>query len=667
MAADRSRPAVIEEGYSRLAGELREKHFQLSQKVVQLETLYEAGLSLSHSLQTESVIGEFLQLAVGMVDARGGFLFLKEERRGRLALVQHANLDQAQVRVLGRPAVRSRLGRGIRARRPLHLAPGTLPSSLEKAHLLVVPIGDLGFIGVMDKESRQGVQAFGEEDAHLLELMGQQAGAALANARLYREILEEKNLTQNVLASIGSGVISTDLRGRIVQVNPAVERLLGGEGRLRGKSCVRLFQRQGCKGLAQAVAACLRDGKSRQLDGERLGEGDVVLNGRLNPLRNPQGKVEGLVIALENLTAETRIRTMFKQYASDQVVDLLLASKSGPALGGEKREATVLFVDLRGSTALLEQIGAEEMVAVLNDCFTRLVEVVLRYQGTLDKYTGDGFMVVYGAPVAFPDDSERAARTALEIRAAMGRFNRARRLGLGLGIGICRGTVLAGNIGALRRMEYTAIGPKVNLASRLCDRARAGQIWTDQQVYEAVKGKFSFTPLGRHSFKGTGEPVEVYELLGARGARPRRGGLLELRAEEQGRQVNLSIPMAPQMEVAVSKAAAAMAEFAGLDEEKIEELKLALIEACINAFEHSRSKDHRLDLHFTIGEEELRILIADRGQGFDLERTRREQRERRARGERRRGWGLTIMEELMDEVEVRSDENGTTIAMVKRR
>ena len=401
---------------------------------------------------------------------------------------------------------------------------------------------------------------------------------------------------------------------------------------------------------------------------ERVPDSDMVLNASLSPLRDPQGQVQGLVIALENLTAETRIRTMFKQYASDQVVDLLLASPSGPALGGEKREVTILFVDLRGYTALLERIGPEEMVVLLNECFTRMVDLVLRYNGTLNKYTGDGFMVVYGAPVAFPDDSERAARTALEIREEMARFNRRNKQDLGLGIGICRGAVLAGNIGALRRMEYTVIGPKVNLASRLCDRARAGQIWVDRQVYEAVKEQFACAPLGRQSFKGTGVPVEVYELLGAKGARPKRVEKeKEQGAKEGSYQVDLSIPMAPQMEVAASKVAAAVAEFMGLEEEKIEEVKLALIEACINAFEHSRSKDRRLDIHFTAGGEELRILIADRGQGFDVEKVRQEQRARRARGERRRGWGLTLMEELMDEVQVRADENGTAITMVKRR
>lgn len=667
MAIDEGKGPLDESEYYRLTSQVREQHFQLSQKVVQLETLYQAGLSLSHTLQTDAVIGEFLQLAVGMVDARAGFLFLKEEHRQRLVLVQHTNLADAQLRVLHHPAVRSRLARWMRSRKPLHLAPGTLPAGLEQVHLLVVPIGDLGFIGVIDKESRRGVQAFAEDDAHLLELMGQQAGAALANARLYREIVEEKNLTQNVLASIGSGVISTDLRGRIVQVNPAVEQLFGEEGNLHGKSCVRLFQRQGCKGLANAVAACLKDGKPRQVDDERPKTGDVVLNAQLNPLRTPQGEVEGLVIALENLTAETRIRTMFKQYASDQVVDLLLASKSGPALGGEPREVTILYLDTRGSTALLEKIGAEEMVAVLNDCFTRLVEVVVRYQGTLDKYTGDGFMVVYGAPVAFPDDSVRAVRTALEIRAEMDRFNRSNHLQLGLGIGLSRGTVVAGNIGALRRMEYTVIGPKVNMAARLCDRARAGEIWVDHEVYEATKGKFAFQAMGLHSFKGTAS-VEVYELVGPKGTHRKQvskpSGPIE---KTESYQVSLSIPMVPQMEVAVSKVAAAMAEFLGLETEKVEEIRLALIEACINAFEHSQSKDRRLDLQFTLAPEELRLLIVDRGQGFDVEKARQKQRERRARGERHRGWGMTLMEGLMDKVDVHSDENGTTIAMVKRR
>ena len=137
--------------------------------------------------------------------------------------------------------------------------------------------------------------------------------------------------------------------------------------------------------------------------------------------------------------------------------------------------------------------------------------------------------------------------------------------------------------------------------------------------------------------------------------------------EDRPKDVDLIIPMIPEMELTAIKTAEAVAEFMKLDQDKIVEVKLALIEACINAFEHSQSQDERISINFDIGERELTIQITDRGQGFDLKQVQEELKKRRQHGERRRGWGLTIMKELMDEVEIESDENGTTITMVKRR
>ena len=137
--------------------------------------------------------------------------------------------------------------------------------------------------------------------------------------------------------------------------------------------------------------------------------------------------------------------------------------------------------------------------------------------------------------------------------------------------------------------------------------------------------------------------------------------------EEKPKDVDLVIPLIPEMELTATKAAEGVGQFMGLARDKIEEIKMALIEACINAIAHSQSKDGRISISFDIGDEELTIQISDRGQGFDLEAAREELQKRRDRGESRRGWGLAIMQELMDKVEVESGEQGTTITMVKRR
>ncbi len=656
----------------RLMGEVKETNFQLNRRVVELEMLYDAGLTLSLSLQAEDVVEEILLLTVGVVDARGGFLVLKDGRTGRFALVHQIGLSETQCEILSEPSIRRRMGRVMRSHKPLHLGREQMPVGLGVEHAVIAPVGEVGFLAVVDKESRQGVQAFSESDAHLLELMGQQAGAALANARLYKSILEVKNYNQNILSSIGNGVISTDLKGRIVQANPSVERIFGGDEKLLGRSCARFFRRCGCQNIAEAVEASLRDGEDRQVEGEQVADSDVTLDVRITALRNERDEIQGVVIALEDLTQEMRIRTMFKQYASDQVVDKLMSEKTPPTLGGEEREVTILFVDTRGSTALLGRIGADEMVNLLNDCFSCLNEVVFQYSGTLYQYTGDGCLVVYGAPLALPDDSERAVQTALAMREEMVRFNKNRSNPLPLAYGISRGRVVAGNIGSIRRMEYTVIGPAVVLASRFCDNARAGQIWVGPNVHKELKGRFEFSYLGPHRFKGV-EPVDVYEVLGSKGARRRsRRQKKDVRPmphkpKKGERKIDLTIPMVPEMELAATRTAEAVAEFMRMEKDQIEEIKLALIEACINAFEHSQSEDRRVAIDFDIGEEELTIRIKDKGQGFDPGKARKEVVRRRKKGTSRRGWGLKIMEELMDRVEIHSDEQGTVITMVKSR
>jgi len=661
-------PPASEDRAEQLARDLRESNFLLNQKIVQLETLYQAGLNLGASLQVEEIIGEFLFLAVAMVDARSGFLFLKEDEGELFAPVQHAGLEEVQISLLCAPLLYEKLTQVIGGEDPLYFGPEELPPNFEGSFMLVVPVGEEGFVGVIDKETRQGVQAFSDVDGHLLELTCRQAGTALANARLYRSMVEEKNLNQSIVSSIANGVVSTNLDGLIVRVNPAVERIFHDEITYVGSSCPDLFELYGCPAIADAIRASLEDGKGRDIDAEQVHKDDLRLNARISPLRNEQGEMQGLVIALEDLTEQHRIRDMFRQMASEQVVDLLLEADSQPALGGELRNVTMLFADLVGSTNLLGQIGPEEMVDLLNDCFTRLVDIIFAFNGTLDKYTGDGFLAIFGAPISFPDDTHRAAQSALAIREEMERFNLDHQLSLGIKIGISRGEVTAGFIGSLSRMEYTVIGNSVNLGARLSDRARGGEILVDSRLHERLESEYDFEYAGRQRFKGIDDPIETYQLIGLPGTRPPPSAEEEVSSmEDRSAKIDLSIPLIPDMELTATQTATAVGSFMHLDENKIEEVKMALIEACINAIEHSQSKDGRLQIDFKVDDSALTIVISDRGQGFNVNSVRDKHQQRHESGQRKRGWGLQLMEELMDKVDLESDQNGTKITLVKYR
>ena len=135
--------------------------------------------------------------------------------------------------------------------------------------------------------------------------------------------------------------------------------------------------------------------------------------------------------------------------------------------------------------------------------------------------------------------------------------------------------------------------------------------------------------------------------------------------KDKRREVDLVIPMIPDMELTATKVAEAVGEFAKLDPQKIDEVKMALIEACINAAEHSGSEDRRINISFEIGDDELSVQISDSGQGFDLSKVRGELEKRHETG--KRGWGLTIMEAFMDDVQIQSGDEGTVITMKKRR
>ena len=651
--------------------DLQEANFRLNRKLAQMEALHQVGLDLCSCLDVQDVVDRFLHQAVAAVDGRRGFLFLKQERTGRFGLAAHANLDRGQLDLLTESALRQRLQRQLKGRSFLILGTDDVPPGVTGEYMLLAPIPPIGFIGVIDKESRRGIQAFAAEDGQLLELMGQQAGMALTNARLYRRAADDKRLALNIFESVADGVISVDLRGVIVRANRAVKRMFSDERPFFGKSSIRLFKRLGCVDIAGAIGSSLEDGRPRAIDDEsQVEEGEpratVNVRAKITPLRNEQDQMEGLVITLEDLTEQTRLRAMFRQYVSDQVVDVLLAEGAVPALGGETRQATMLFMDVVGSTELLGSIGSEEMVRLMNDCYTCMVGIVFRHNGTLDKYTGDGFFVVFGAPLSADDDSHRAVQCALDIVQEFDQFNRRHGLSFGVSIGISRGTVVAGNIGSPRRMEYSVIGQDVNLAQRLCDQALAGEILISERVRAEVADRFELAGIGRLRFKGMREPLDVFQVIGPPGVHRLEERRQQAEASD-GAVIDLSIPMEPSMELTVSKTAESVTEFMGFDADKTEEVKLAVIEACINAFEHSQSKDKRLAVDFTIGADELTVVMSDRGHGFDVSATLERVRDRRARGEMRRGWGLKLMGEYMDEVDIDSGRDGTTLTLVKYR
>jgi class 3 adenylate cyclase/HAMP domain-containing protein len=211
-----------------------------------------------------------------------------------------------------------------------------------------------------------------------------------------------------------------------------------------------------------------------------------------------------------------RIRKL-ERFLAPQVAQLIASSDGHDALlDSHRREVTVVFCDLRGFTAFTEQTEPEEAMNVLREYHAALGELIFRYEGTLDRYAGDGVMILFNAPIQFEDHVKRAVKMSVEMRDTIGRLcERWRNRGhnLGFGIGIALGYATLGQIGFEQRLEYAAIGSVTNLASRLCDEAKAGQIVVSRRVYGMVEAWIEGRPIDDLTLKGFNHPVLAAEIL----------------------------------------------------------------------------------------------------------------------------------------------------------
>jgi class 3 adenylate cyclase len=211
-----------------------------------------------------------------------------------------------------------------------------------------------------------------------------------------------------------------------------------------------------------------------------------------------------------------RIRKL-ERFLAPQVAQLIASSDGHDALlDSHRREVTVVFCDLRGFTAFTESTEPEEAMAVLREYHAALGELIFRYEGTLDRYAGDGVMILFNAPIEFADHTKRAVRMAVEMRDTIGALTqkwRNRGHSLGFGVGIALGYATLGQIGFEQRLEYAAIGSVTNLASRLCDEAKANQIVVSRRVFGMVEPFVEGNSLEELNLKGFNHPVLAVEIL----------------------------------------------------------------------------------------------------------------------------------------------------------
>lgn len=402
--------------------------------------------------------------------------------------------------------------------------------------ILCVPITNKAGarIGVAQALNKKG-GTFTAKDEARLKAFAAQIAVSLENAKLFDDVLAMKNYNESILKSTSNGIVTLDADGRIVTANDSAEVLLDqARSALVGRPAKELFAANAW--VLDSLAKTETAGETvLSVDAEltRWSGTAASVNLTTMPLIDADEARIGTMLVMEDITEEKRVRSTMSRYMSKEVADQLL-SAGEDELGGKEQKVTVMFSDVRSFTSIAEALGPRETVSLLNDYFTEMVDVIFRHDGILDKYIGDGIMALYGSPFLGPNDADNALAAADEMMQRLAVLNERRaargEAPLDIGIGFSTGPTVIGNIGSVRRMEYTVIGDTVNLASRLegVTKQYGAKVMLSEMTVRDLKRPATLREIDLIRVKGKDRPVAVYESLGYRANEPALKALLEL-------------------------------------------------------------------------------------------------------------------------------------------
>lgn len=370
--------------------------------------------------------------------------------------------------------------------------------------------------------------SFNRSDQEFMETFNIQAGVALQNAKLFETVKQQEQMQRDILRSLTNGVISTDKEGNIIAANDSAKKLLGleQEDAIEGQAITKLIKLE--KGsfyhwFNQSISARSREQyyPDQTLQPIR-GEEQHSINLSINTIADATDaqRVSGALIVMDDISDEKRLKSTMYRYMTQELAEQLLENPDAAKMGGDRKDVSVLFSDIRSYTTLTETLKAEEVVEMLNQYFESMVEAVFMHKGILDKYIGDAIMAVFGSPLPLDDHEWMAVQTALEMRQRLAAFNKLRHARneqtINIGIGINSDTVISGNIGCSKRMEFTAIGDGVNLGSRLegASKIYGTDIVISESTYRPCADRVWARELDFIKVKGKNKPVAVYELVG---------------------------------------------------------------------------------------------------------------------------------------------------------
>lgn len=483
---------------------------------------------LAGVINLDTLISKIMNAASELLDAERSTLFLFDEEKNELWSRFAEGLDTKEIRF---PATSGIAGTVLTTGEVENISdPYSDPrfnqeidkqTGFRTRSILCVPIVHKRGtrIGVAQILNKRG-GSFGSTDEARLQSFAAQISASLENARLFQGVLEMKNYSDAILRSTTDGIVTLNRDRRIITANAsALQILQSSERELIGLDAAEYFGEENEWVLASVDRV------------KETGEVDLVLdvdlanakressvNLRTTELVDGADESLGFLLAFEDMTGEKRLKTTMSRYMSKEVADQLLES-GAEALTGRNQKVTVLFSDIRGFTTLSEELGARETVAMLNEYFEIMVDIVHRRGGILDKYIGDAIMALFGAPFENEQDADQGLHTANEMMRELKKLNQVREARgakpIDIGVGLCCGEVVAGNIGSPKRLDYTAIGDHVNIAARLegATKLYGAGILLSEFIVADLKEEHLIREVDIIRVKGKNRPVRVYEAL----------------------------------------------------------------------------------------------------------------------------------------------------------
>ena len=392
-------------------------------------------------------------------------------------------------------------------------------------------------IGVSQVLNKRG-GSFNAEDEKRLAAFTSQISMGIENAKLFDDVQSQMNYSQSILSSMHDAVLTFDEHGTVKTCNPAGLRILKipHESAILEQSASSLLGGPN-EWLLHKLEAVQEN--EEFLDAELQIEGETLsVNVTLTPLlgksekrkpENPDGdsglsskpNIIGAMLMIEDISSEKRMKSTMSRYMDPELADQLMTAGGDDSdiMGGKQSVGTVLFSDVRSFTTITEELGAQGTVKLLNDYFTIMVDCIADEGGMLDKFIGDAMMCIFGTPVPHEDDPDRAVRAAIRMMTDLKVFNDKRstegKMPIDHGMGINTDSIVSGNIGSPKRMDYTVIGDGVNLAARIESACKqyGAHILISEFTYKAVKATYRTRQVDYVIVKGKTEPVGVYEVL----------------------------------------------------------------------------------------------------------------------------------------------------------